>query len=363
MGRCTHGQLQSDAAAWLLYTRPAGWRGSSGSSLPLAKLVSFLDAEAPADIASELRVLCDEIAERGWPAAVEGMLRSLAAIGGVNRTPMALSAVMAAAWDGRVEYEKEIDLGVYDGVLRLLEGGGRRVPRRARSLRPPRRPSAPSSGRSSYPATPSTPSWRPSRSSRSRRARRCSNRRSPTATAQGGRGCSNRQGSRCRSRPRVSAGPTSRSRMAGAWGDAPPYVRAWLRGPGFLRPDEQGQDPHSHRDWDCRDVHGLFGEVLADRPAGASAGQGQAGGHTGRAAGRQGQGEVARSRRVRLSALRRGWGKAAVPGDTRESREEERDIHDQRRVQQVGYRLRGRQTRGGNPAASCTTPSGWRWTR
>ena len=104
--------------------RPAGWRGSSGSSSSLAKLVSFLDAEAPVDIASELRVLCDEIAERGWPAAVEGMLRSLAAIGGVNRTPMARSAMMAAAWDGRVEYEKEIDLGVYDGVLRLLEGGG-----------------------------------------------------------------------------------------------------------------------------------------------------------------------------------------------------------------------------------------------
>lgn len=216
MGRCTHGQLQSDAAAGLLYMRPAGWRGSSGSSSSLAKLVSFLDAEAPVDIASELRVLCDEIAERGWPAAVEGMLRSLAAIGGVNRTPMARSAMMAAAWDGRVEYEKEIDLGVYDGVLRLLEGGGRRAPRRARSLRPPRCPSAPSSGCSSYPATPSTPSWRPSRSSRSRRARRCSNRRSPTATAQGGRGCSNRQGFRCRSRPRASAGPTSRSRMAGA---------------------------------------------------------------------------------------------------------------------------------------------------
>ena len=56
--------------------RPAGWRGSRGSSSALSKFVSFLDAEAPADIASELRVLCDEIAERGWPAAVEGMLRS-----------------------------------------------------------------------------------------------------------------------------------------------------------------------------------------------------------------------------------------------------------------------------------------------
>lgn len=168
--------------------------------------------------------------------------------------------------------------------------------------------------------------------------------------------------------------PVSKSVEGFGWSNVPfpdgwgvgrcaPYVRAWHRGPGLLWPDEQGQDPHSHHDWDCHDVHGLFGEVLTDRPAGASAGQGQAGGHAGRAAGRQGQGEVARSRRVRLSALRRGRGKATVPGDTRGSREEERDIHDQRRVQQVGHRLRGRQTRGGNPAASCTTSSGWRWAR
>ncbi|WP_407418734.1 hypothetical protein [Paratractidigestivibacter faecalis] len=29
---------------------------------------------------------------------------------------------------------------------------------------------------------------------------------------------------------------------------APPYVRAWRRGPGLLWADEQGQDPHSHLD-------------------------------------------------------------------------------------------------------------------
>lgn len=54
------------------------------ASLP-AELVAFLDSEAPTDLAADLRVLRDESAERGWGAAVEGMSRSLAATGGVDR--------------------------------------------------------------------------------------------------------------------------------------------------------------------------------------------------------------------------------------------------------------------------------------
>ena len=38
-----------------------------------------------------------------------------------------LSAARAAAGDERVEYDEEVDLGVYDGALRLLEGGDRRA--------------------------------------------------------------------------------------------------------------------------------------------------------------------------------------------------------------------------------------------
>lgn len=108
----------------LLCMRPAGWRDSSvRSSLP-SERVSFLDSEAPADLAADLRVPCDESAERGWPAAVEGMSRSLAATGGVDRASVALSAARALAGDERVEYEEGVDLGIYDGALRLLEGGG-----------------------------------------------------------------------------------------------------------------------------------------------------------------------------------------------------------------------------------------------
>ena len=107
----------------LLCLRPAGWRDSSvRASLP-AELVAFLDSEAPAGLAADLRVLRDESAERGWGAAVEGMSRSLAATGGVDRASVALSAARAASGDERVEYDEEVDLGVYDRALRLLEGG------------------------------------------------------------------------------------------------------------------------------------------------------------------------------------------------------------------------------------------------
>ena len=55
---------------------------------------------------------------------VEGMSRSLASTGGVDRASVALSAARAASGDERVEYDEEVDLGVYDRALRLLEGGG-----------------------------------------------------------------------------------------------------------------------------------------------------------------------------------------------------------------------------------------------
>lgn len=89
-----------------------------------AALVTFLDSEAPADLAADLRVLRDESAGRGWGAGVEGMSRSLAATAGVDRASVALSAASVASGDERVEYDEEVDLGVYDRALRLPKGGG-----------------------------------------------------------------------------------------------------------------------------------------------------------------------------------------------------------------------------------------------
>ena len=65
-------------------------------------------------------------------------------------------------------------------------------------------------------------------------------------------------------------------------------------------------------------------------------GKGQAGGDARPAARRRDQGEAPGPGRVRLRALRRGRGEAPVPGHIGRLREEERDIHRQRRVQQMG---------------------------
>jgi transposase len=107
----------------LLCMRPAGWRDSSvRGSLP-AELVSFLDAEPAGRLHADLRVLRDESAERGWAAAVEGMLRTVRATGSIDRASVAVSAARAQAGDERVEYDEAVDLGVYDRALRVLEGG------------------------------------------------------------------------------------------------------------------------------------------------------------------------------------------------------------------------------------------------
>ena len=107
----------------LLRMRPAGWRVSVIRASPPAELVAFPDSEGAPDLARDLRVLRDESAERGWAAAVEGMSRSLAATGGVDRASVALSAARAAAGDARTEYEDDVDLTVYDGAFGLAEGG------------------------------------------------------------------------------------------------------------------------------------------------------------------------------------------------------------------------------------------------
>lgn len=45
----------------------------------------------------------------------------------IDRASVALSAARAVSGDERVEYDEEVDLGVYDRALRLLEGGGGRA--------------------------------------------------------------------------------------------------------------------------------------------------------------------------------------------------------------------------------------------
>ena len=94
------------------------------SSLPDG-LVAFLDSADGDELARDLRVLRDQSAERGWAAAVEGMLRSIDATGGLDEASVALSAARAAAGDEAVTYDEGVDLSAYDGALKLLRGGTR----------------------------------------------------------------------------------------------------------------------------------------------------------------------------------------------------------------------------------------------
>ena len=82
-------------------------RYSAGPAYALRRVDVAQGAEPPADLAADPGVLRDESAERGWEAAVEGLPRSLAASGGLDRAAVALSAVRAAAGDERVEYDEE----------------------------------------------------------------------------------------------------------------------------------------------------------------------------------------------------------------------------------------------------------------
>jgi hypothetical protein len=305
----------------LLCARPAGRRDpSAGASLP-AEPVSFLDAEAPAGLAAGPGVLRDEGAGRGWPAAVEGMPRSLAATGGVDRASVAPSAARAAAGDGRVEYGEGVGLGACDGAPGLPGGGGRRAAdelgaRRRPGVLPRRRQGAPRIGRHHR----RLPRLRDARAGRGVHVDARVRGRAPRPGAEGA-------AARAGEVPRAEVGRGLRlvERLVpgrpGPRGHVLPGVRARRRGPRVLRPDGAREDPHGHRARDRRDLGRLPRGVLADGPAGAAAGQGQEGGDARQAARRRCQGEAAGPGRVRPRALRRGRGEAAVPGDIREPRE------------------------------------------
>lgn len=325
--------------------RPAGWRDSSvRASLP-EELVAFLDGEPADSLKADPGVLRDESAERGWGAAVEGMARSLAATGGLDRATASPSAARAAAGDERAGYGEEVDLGACDGAPRLLEGGGRHAADElgARGLAgrlpwggqgalrigrhdgcPPRLRDAGAGGGMHGDARVGD---RPPRQDEGGEAAPAGE----VPRAQGAR----------RLRP-VERGPP---RRLGARRDVLAGIRARRRGPRLLRPDGARQGPHGHGPRHRGDLGGLPGGVLADRAAGAPAGEGQEGGHARQAARGHRQGKAPRPGRVRPRPLRRGRGKAALPGHIREPRGEERHIRRQRRVRQVGHGPRGRRAR------------------
>jgi hypothetical protein len=91
-------------------------------SLP-DELTAYLDGEGRADLGRDLRVLRDGAATYGFACAVRAMRECLGATGGIDRPTVDLAAARISSGDARVDYDEDVDLGVYDRALRLVEGG------------------------------------------------------------------------------------------------------------------------------------------------------------------------------------------------------------------------------------------------
>lgn len=107
----------------LLCMRPSGWRDSIvRKSLP-SELAAYLDGEDTPDLGRDLRILRDEACAHGFASAVEAMVASIAATGGIDSASVGLCAARIASGNSCTEYDEDVDLGAYDRAFTLLEGG------------------------------------------------------------------------------------------------------------------------------------------------------------------------------------------------------------------------------------------------
>ena len=82
-----------------------------------------MDALPQGDLRAELRVMRNQAAVSGYPAAIEAMSAALAGTGRVDEAGVALAA--ARALSSPVVYEDEVDLSGYDAAFRRAGGGPR----------------------------------------------------------------------------------------------------------------------------------------------------------------------------------------------------------------------------------------------
>ena len=307
------------------------------------ELVEFLDGEGGAGLGRDLRVLRDAGAQHGW--GVRGMAEAaLRATGGVDGASVELSAAVAASGGTRSSITRRPTWASTTGPSASRGGGGHAA---LGGVRRPRRPSGPPPGRSSSRGRPSTASSPPPPRGSCRRAARCSSPSSCRDRAKRQRLL--RAGGVPRAEVvrrlrlvqrlvpgRAGAARTLRSRLHGARRTSSSTAR------------RAGGRPTSPPPSAWRGLRGAPREVLADGPSSCCSWASQARGDARQAARRRGQGEAPGPGRVRLRALRRGRARLLYQVISESCEEEERDIHHQRRVQQVGHRLRGRQARGGD---------------
>jgi transposase len=110
----------------LLAMRPGGWKDSSIRDCLPQELVAFFDRQPRKDLARDLRVLRDVSEKDGWKPAVKAMSAQLERVGSLDEASVGLVAAYIASGQQHISYDEDIDLSIYDGALKLFEGGDER---------------------------------------------------------------------------------------------------------------------------------------------------------------------------------------------------------------------------------------------
>ena len=99
----------------LLTMKLGAWRNSGVREAIPDDLRDYMDGLGKKDLGGSLRIMRDQVDQRGWDAAVSAMGAALRLTGRLDEASVDIAA--ARAEGGRISYDEPVDLGVYDAML------------------------------------------------------------------------------------------------------------------------------------------------------------------------------------------------------------------------------------------------------
>lgn len=102
----------------LLTMKLGAWRNSQVRDAIPDDLRNYMDGLGRGDLGSSLKVMRDQVGQRGWDAAVGAMETALLLTGRIDEASVAIAA--ARAEGGSISYDEPVDLSVYDAMLERM---------------------------------------------------------------------------------------------------------------------------------------------------------------------------------------------------------------------------------------------------
>ena len=102
----------------LLTMKLGAWRNSQVRNAIPDDLRNYMDGLGRGDLGSSLKVMRDQVGQRGWDAAVGAMETALLLTGRIDEASVAIAA--ARAEGGSISYDEPVDLSVYDAMLERM---------------------------------------------------------------------------------------------------------------------------------------------------------------------------------------------------------------------------------------------------